>query len=237
METDPVAIGTWVDQLLTWIEQKPNILLVLTNILLVLVTAVYAALTRSIARANRQMVAAMQEQSKTLNRPYIVVSAFIVPKSAMFYLKIENAGKTSARNLQLTIDKSFYRFGRAGEENNLARLNVFNQVIRDFPPGSQLVFPLAQHFVVLGEDAKEELTPRLFNITAGYCALGERVTETTNIDLNMFFNSQYEPDPVVDRLEKMVQEIEKGVGSLGSLASSAGEISALLRDETNDESS
>jgi hypothetical protein len=211
-------------------------MLFLTNILLVIVTAIYVSLTRHIASANRQMVAAMQEQLKMLNRPYIVVSASIVPRSVLFYLKIENAGKTPAHNLQLKIDKSFYKFGRSEEENNLARLNVFNQIIKDFPPGAQLVFPLAQHFIVFGDDAREELTPRLFSITAGYISLDEVFAETTTIDLNMFFNSQYEPDPVVDRLEKMVQELERGARSLSSLAGSAGEINAFLQRGTRDNS-
>jgi hypothetical protein len=228
------VIRTWITYLQSWVELRPNTMLFLTNILLVIVTAIYASLTRHIAYANRQMVAAMQEQSKMLNRPYIVVSAFIVPSNIIIYLKIENTGKTSARSLQLKIDKSFYKFGRSEEKNNLARLNVFNQIIKDFPPGAKLVFPLAQHTIVFGDDAREELTPRLFSITAGYNYLDEVFVETTTIDLNMFFNSEHEPDPVVDRLEKIVQELEKGVRSLNSLAGSAGEINVFLQRGTND---
>ena len=49
----------------------------------VMVTAVYVALTYRIASTNKQMVAVMQEQVATLDRPYVEVSTYIVPNSTL----------------------------------------------------------------------------------------------------------------------------------------------------------
>jgi hypothetical protein len=85
----------------------------------------------------------MQEQTEAINRPYIAVSTFLVPRSVMIYLKIENIGKTAAHDLHLTLDRDFYQLGRSGTEDNLATFSAFTQPIKTFPPGAQLVFPLA----------------------------------------------------------------------------------------------
>jgi hypothetical protein len=193
--------------------------------LLVVITGFYAWATFRILRANEQVVSVMQEQSEAINRPYIAASTFLVPRSVMIYLKIENIGKTAAQNLRLTLDRDFYKFGRSGEENNLAKFSAFIQAIKTFPPGAQLIFPLAQAFVVFGEEANSEATPRLFNVNATYSYLHKTVTETTTIDLNPYLKSQPEPDPMLDKLDAMVK-------SLDIMARAGQEMSVSLRYET-----
>ena len=167
----------------------------------------------------------MQEQSEAINRPYIVANTFLVPRSVMIYLKIENIGKTAAQNLCLTLDRDFYEFGRSGEENNLAKFSAFTQAIKTFPPGAQLIFPLAQAFVVFGEEANSEATPRAFNVNATYSYLHKTVTETTTIDLNPYLKNQPEPDPMLDKLDTMVKSLEM-------MARAGQEMSVSLRYET-----
>jgi hypothetical protein len=193
--------------------------------LLVVITGFYAWATFRILRANEQVVSVMQEQSEAINRPYIAVSTFLVPRSVMIYLKIENIGKTAAHDLRLTLDRDFYKFGRSGTENNLAKFSAFTQPIKTFPPGAQLVFPLAQAFVVFGEEANSEATPRVFNINTTYSYLHRTVTDTTTIDLNPYLKSQPDPDPVLDKLDAMVK-------SLDTMARAGQEMSVSLRNET-----
>jgi hypothetical protein len=193
--------------------------------LLVAITGFYAWATCRILRANEQVVSVMQEQSEAINRPYIAVSTFLVPRSVMIYLKIENIGKTAAQVLHLTLDRDFYKFGRRGEEDNLATFSAFTQPIKTFPPGAQLVFPLAQAFVVFGEGANSEATPRVFNVHATYSYLQRTVTETTTIDLNPYLKSQPEPDPMLDKLDAMVK-------SLDTMARAGQEMRVSLRNET-----
>jgi hypothetical protein len=89
------------------------------------------------------MVALMAEQVASLDRPYVEVSTFLIRRNILIYLRIKNTGRTPASDLSLKIDKNFYRFGRIGDENNLARLNTFNQPVQTFAPGAELIFPLA----------------------------------------------------------------------------------------------
>jgi hypothetical protein len=193
--------------------------------LLVAITGFYAWATFRILRANEQVVSVMQEQSEAINRPYIAVSTFLMPRSVMIYLKIENIGKTAAHDLHLTLDRDFYKFGRSGTENNLATFSAFTQPIKTFPPGAQLVFPLAQAFVVFDEEANSEATPRVFNINATYSYLHRTVFDTTTIDLNPYLKSQPDPDPILDRLDAMVKSLE-------TMARAGQEMSVSLRNET-----
>jgi hypothetical protein len=168
----------------------------------------------------------MQEQTEAVNRPCIAVSTFLVPRSVMIYLKIENIGKTAAHDLHLTWDRDFYQFGRSGTEDNLAQSSAFAQPIKTFPPGAQLVFPLAQAFVVFGEGANSEATPQVLNVKAIYRYLHKTVTETTAIDLNPYLKSQPEPDPMLDKLDAMVKSLEM-------MARAGQEMSVSLRYETS----
>jgi hypothetical protein len=152
------------------------------------------------------------------------VSTFLVPRGVTVDLKIENIGKTAAHDLHLTLARDFCKFGRNGEEDNLATFSAFTQPMKTFPPGDQLVFPLAQASVVLGEEVNAEATPRGLNINATYSYLHRTVTDTT-VDLNPYLKSQPDPDPRLDKLDAMVKSLE-------TMAGVGQEMSVSLRNET-----
>jgi hypothetical protein len=127
--------------------------------MLVIITGIYVWITFRISKTNRQAVVVMREQLIALERPYVMVSTFLRPKSVIVYLRIKNTGKSSAQNLQIKIDKDFYKYGRTTEENNLAKLYIFNHPIETLPPEAMFILPLAQSFVIFGGDAKPEITP------------------------------------------------------------------------------
>lgn len=160
--------------------------------ILVLVTAFYAWATFKILRANENVVAAMNQQTDLLIRPYINIRAATAIGSAALRLIIENTGKTSAINLQLQMDRDFYQYGERDKKRNLARLNAFQLPIESFPPSAELIFYLAQGFKILGEDSDPQVTPPVFNIKATYSYLGHQVVESTTIDLRQFLGASLE---------------------------------------------
>jgi len=178
--------------------------------ILVFVTAIYAYLTHKLAIASEASVEAVREQSEALLRPYVTVSPFVRAHTPFLYLRVENSGRTGAENLQLTMDRDFFQFGEADRpEKNLRRMSAFTVPIDSFAPGNQLIFALAQGWVVFGENTRPEITPPQFNITATYEFRGKRVEELNRIDLRPYIGSEGERDPVVEELEKIRQVMER----------------------------
>ena len=95
-----------------------NTLLVLLNALLVLITSFYAWATFRILKANEGVLAAAKDQSEALTRPYVSPVLYLVPGTNIFALRIENSGRTAARNLTLTLDRDFFRFGKKKSGQN-----------------------------------------------------------------------------------------------------------------------
>jgi hypothetical protein len=97
--------------------------------ILVIITAIYAGLTYSIARSSRAMVDHVNKQIESQIRPAITVNIGIRAKVA-FFLKITNRGNSAAERLRLSIDRSFYRFADKLDENNIAQLHLFRDVVQ-----------------------------------------------------------------------------------------------------------
>jgi hypothetical protein len=183
------------------------VLEVLTGVL-VFVTGFYAWVTYKILEANRRSVAAMHEQAEAATRPYVTVNVFSVPNSVVFYLRIANTGKTGASNVRLTLDKDFFQYGNKSRPS-LKEATVFRQPIEQLPPGPEMVFGLAQGFVVLGDQADVSATPPVFSITATYSYSDKTVSETTTIDLRPYRESMDPPSAVADELKKIREALEK----------------------------
>lgn len=178
--------------------------------ILVFVTAIYAFLTHKLAKASEESVQAVRDQSDAMSRPYITVSPFIRPHTSILYLRVENSGRTGAEKLQLTMDRDFFQFGEDNSpEKNLRTKSGFTVPIDSFAPGNQLIFALAQGWVIFGENARTEITPPQFNVAATYEFRGKRIEEMNRIDLRPYIGSEGERDPVVEELEKIRQVIEK----------------------------
>lgn len=177
--------------------------------ILVFVTAIYAYLTYKLAIASEASVQAVREQSEALLRPYVTVSPFVRSHTPFLYLRVENSGRTGAENLQLTMDRDFFRFGEADRpEKNLRTMSAFTVPIDSLAPGNQLLFALAQGWVIFGEDARAEITPPQFKVTASYEFRGKKVVEVNQIDLRPYIGSEGERDPLVEELEKIRKVME-----------------------------
>jgi hypothetical protein len=93
------------------------------------------------AQASEASVEAIRAQSEAMLRPYINVEPFIRPHTPFLYMRIKNTGRTSAENLQLSLDRDFFQFGKTDRpEKNLRNLSAFTAPIDSFPPGTELIF-------------------------------------------------------------------------------------------------
>src|SRR5688572_86022 len=117
---------------------------------LVVITAFYAWATFKILRVNERVLEVMREQTVASTRPYVVVAPVLELDNPIFYLRISNSGRTAAKNLRLTLDKSFFKFGEKSSDHDLANFTAFKQPIDSFPPGAEITFSLAQGFKVFG---------------------------------------------------------------------------------------
>lgn len=177
--------------------------------ILAITTIVYAVLTYKILKANEHIVREMQRQLEALRRPYVSISPVLFPESPTFYLKIKNTGLTAAHNLRLTLDRDFFQFAENEPEKNLRRFEAFARPIDTFTPGAEMIFALAESFVVFGEGAQENLTPSIFKITADYEYANKLVSENTTIDLRPYLKSDYPRDAIVAQLKKISENLQK----------------------------
>ena len=135
--------------------------------LLVAITAFYAWVTYKILTVNERTLTAMQQQSEAVTRPYVTINVFSEPNSVVFYLRIANTGRTGATSVRLSLDRDFYQYGQKNRPS-LREATVFQQPIEQLPPGAEMIFGLAQGFVVLGKEADPSVTPPVFSIVATY---------------------------------------------------------------------
>ncbi len=176
---------------------------------LVIVTAIYAFLTHRMAESSKATVEEMRNQSEAMMRPYITVSTFVRPHTPFIYLRVANTGRNAAQNLRLDIDKDFFQFGESQDEKNLKNKVAFTTPMDSFPPNSELIFALAQGWVLFEDNGKSDICPTQFKITANYEYSGKQVLESHNIDLRSYKGSEGERNPLVEELEKIRKVMEK----------------------------
>lgn len=188
--------------------------------LLVIITAFYAWVTYRMLKANECVVDAMRAQSEAAYRPYVSVTPFLEPDNPIFYLRITNLGKTAAMDLRLTIDRPFFKYGERSAHSDLASFSAFNQAIDSLPPDSEIVFGLAQSFVVFAPDADPTICPATFTVTASYKFGEKSVDERHIIDLRPYLNADVPQDPFIRKLKAIDDSIGKLVGTIKSVSES-----------------
>jgi hypothetical protein len=175
--------------------------------ILVFITAIYAYLTHRMAKSSEASVEAMRNQSEASLRPYITVAPFIRAHTPMLYLRVKNTGITGAQNVRLSIDRDFYKFARP--DGNLRALSAFTTPIDSLSPGAELIFGLAQGWVLFGEKSQPDICPTQFNVTSEYEFFGKTVQEVTQVDLRPYLGSEGERDPIVEELERIRKVLEE----------------------------
>jgi hypothetical protein len=187
--------------------------------ILVVVTVIYAWSTYRIQKANEAVVVLMHRQAEETSRPYVSISIFMLPHNPIFYLRISNLGRSAATDLRLVLDRSFIQFGEPGPDRDLAGYRAFQEPIDSFAPSTELIFPLAQSFVVFSDSADPARTPAVFNITATYSFGGKVFTEKSCMDLRPYFMSSIPLDATLseyERQSKALEEIAKAARALAA---------------------
>jgi hypothetical protein len=160
--------------------------------------------TFKILRANRESVSVMREQVRSLSRPYVQITPWVLTGTTLIMLTIRNAGSTNAQNLRLTVDRDFYVNGENSPGRNLRDFSAFKEVIQCLSPRAELIFHLGVGHVVFGQS---EFCPTRFAITAEYDFENERASETTIVDLQPFQFSAQPVDPIAEQIEKLTQKV------------------------------
>lgn len=180
-----------------------------------ILTALLVLITGFYAWATYRMLGVMAEQAEATTRPYISISTFLEPDNPIFYLRISNTGKTSASNLRLSIDRSFWKFGESTSRSDISTFGVFNQPIDSFAPGSEIVVSLAQGFVIFAENADQTKVPQCFAVTASYGYGKRTVTEVSNIDLRPYRNANVPQDATIRKLGEISDTLKALADKLG----------------------
>ena len=175
---------------------------------LVIVTGIYSFITFKLLRANERSVAIMRDQSEALSRPLILVKLLIIRK-VMLCLLIQNIGKSPAKNLKITLNKNFYKYGEKKENNNLAKYPAFNNIIFSFAPGQALTFDLAQSFKIFDNNADENIMPKKFIISTSYSSESKEYNESHQIDLEAFLHMNVRATNEFDKLDEIESELNK----------------------------
>lgn len=162
--------------------------------------------TFRILQANRDSVAVMREQVRSLSRPFIQVTPLVRTGTTLIMLSIKNAGTTNARRLKLSMDHDFFFNAEKNPGKNLREYSAFTEVIECLAPKAEIKFLLGLGHVVFG---KSDLCPPKFKISAEYEFEGEHVHEETVVDLTPFQFSAQPIDPVAEQLERLRVSVDK----------------------------
>jgi hypothetical protein len=175
------------------IADQINLAIAIVSGLTALASLAVMFATFKILQANRESVAVMREQVRSLNRPYIQITPWVRTGSTLMMLTIRNAGSTNARNLKLSIDRDFYFNGENNPVKNLKTFSAFTEAIECLPPQAELVFHLGVGHVVF---RNADLCPIRFAISAEYEFDGEQFTAQPI-------------DPVAEQIGNLTQKISE----------------------------
>ncbi|MCG7565512.1 hypothetical protein MHM95_04365 [Pseudoalteromonas sp. CnMc7-15] len=195
-----------MDSFLFFVKENPMECL---TAILVFLTAIYALLTHRMVKLSEESIRESKLQTEALTRPYITIQPLLKKHTPVVYLSIKNTGLVGAKNLRLELDRDFFQFNESAKPNkNLRTLKAFTLPIQQFSPNSELVFPLAQSFLILGEEASASC-PAEFSVTATYEYANKTVTEVSYIDIEAFSGGEVDRDPLVNEVEKIRKIYEK----------------------------
>jgi hypothetical protein len=112
-----------------------------------------------------------------------------------------------------TLESASRRFESGGwlrlgdrARRNLREAPAFSKRIDEFPPDAELIFALAQGFVIFGPKSDPQVTPPVFNVNASYTYADRSVQETTTVDLRPFEDSNLPVDPVSEEIKTFREE-------------------------------
>lgn len=198
------------------LNQYANLLIALLTGILVFTTIAYAYFTWRIVKET-------QLNREADLRPYLIISTVAIGQ--MFYLIIKNTGKTAARKVSFKFDKSVENIWK----KKIDELPLFQDGIAFFPPCKEYVVVLGQSGLFLGEKRDNIKHPSTFTIFVEYLYLNKKQTcEETIINLEEYMHTTPQPNEIVKSIEKLNENLTKGLDQLTKSAEKMAKIEALV---------
>lgn len=170
---------------------------------LVLITAFYAWATFKILKANQNVVREMQASTVAFLRPYIMITPMVRAGESMMFLRIQNAGRSPAQHVRLTIDKGFYRFDKSEEKDNISTYPIFQSEIIGLPSGFSMDIDLGRGIDLFGEKSSNQLRPLQFSIKCQYKYGDLQFDERIDIDLQVLKHAAVSTDTIVTSIQNI----------------------------------
>ena len=174
---------------------------------LVLVTAIYAYLTYRMAKASETSARLMEEQSQALTRPYVSVSLVKRHNNPHIFLRVENTGQTTARNMTLRFGPEIESVQTLQGIKEIKDSYLFTKTLASFPPQSPVFFIFGHGASLFSTD--KDIAHKTLSATATYSFISQTISETTWLDVNQYNASALDTDPIVSALGHIKEEIAK----------------------------
>lgn len=199
----------------------PNWINAFASIAMVIVTVAYVWVAKKSLEASNRAIAQMAESDLMRDRPYITISQITPPGSVSIFLVVENTGKSAASKLRLELDEDFSPFPTLQTDiRPLSKVEIFQREVATFSPGTRMTFLLGSFKVFPPKHLQEHPEKFRFQIHASYEYAGKQFSETTQIDLTIWRGGEIEHPPLLDRLEKIANEISDANCVLERIANS-----------------
>lgn len=194
---------------------EANTVIAFATVASVVVAAIYAGLTYLVARKNGEMVALMEAQYREFIAPHVTLSVGI-KHSVVTTIKIRNVGRSTAKNVRLSLDRDFYQFADHIPEKNVRNWPLFQRAMPCMGAGDEIFFMLCQGFNIDKEIGGVNITPSKFSILVAYEFGGVKRSEDYEIDLGFYSRTQQDRPQELEELEKIQKHLGKLVSVVGA---------------------
>ena len=184
----------------------PDAITILTAVLVV-ITGVYVYLTYRMAKASEAASTLMKEQADAITRPYVSISLVKRHNNPHIFLRVENTGQTTARDMTINFGPEVDSVRDIDEIKKIRESYLFTKTLASFPPHSPVFFLLGFGASLSCDNKSASKTP--LSITAKYSYGHQTFTETSWLDVNQYDGSALDTNPIVSALGHIKEEIAK----------------------------
>lgn len=198
-----------MSEILQSMNANTGLLTVTLTAVMVILTWLYVHYTKKILQTNQKTIEEVREQAWLASRAYMVVR-IVFKHKYVCALELANEGKSSARNVRLSLDRDVFQGG--DPKRRINDLPVFARALDAVPPGIRSSVYLWPGTIKPGT----ELYPDKFKITATYETLGRNIAEETTLDVYLY--TEFPAAPTEESLETIagsLEEIKKVFDKLG----------------------
>jgi hypothetical protein len=185
-----------------WITVLSSAIMAGATVTLVAITVKYVKYTYGILKQNEKLIQLTKEENEEAKRPYINVRTYDRYQDLIFLL-IKNEGKSSAKNVQFSIDKDIFQ--DRDENKNIRDFQLFKYGAEEIPPGLEYHYFLGYYPRFYDKEGEKSLLPFTFKITCNYSYFDKTVAEPHSIDIRSLESTW----PTPNELEEISGKLKK----------------------------